>query len=194
MLDFVVNGDLGGRRNEFRVHTKERDLAIIMLIMGAGLKGSDVVNLDINDINLEGNFVIVRSRKSTRTVHFSDAISLAVGQYLSKRLDIIAEHGHDNALFLSLQGKRMCLNAVQKIIKKYSSAMFNDKDYLTVMALSLSFRNNVFDKTKNIPITSAASGNDKGYLYRSYQGAVDLYECHKGKEFAIKPSSQEGNM
>lgn len=43
MLDFVVNGNLGGRRNEYREHTRERDLAIIMLIMGAGIKGSDVV-------------------------------------------------------------------------------------------------------------------------------------------------------
>ena len=43
MLDFVVNGNLGGSRNEYREHTRERDLAIIMLIMGAGIKGSDVV-------------------------------------------------------------------------------------------------------------------------------------------------------
>ncbi len=194
MLDFVINGDLGGRRNEYRVHTKERDLAIILLIMGAGIKGSDVVNLDIDDVHLEGNYINVRTRKSVRMVYFSDYISRAVGQYLAKRLDLIAQYGDDNALFLSLQGKRICLRAVQKMIKKYSSAMFDDRDHLTGEALALSFRNNIFYRTKNIPITSAASGNVEEHLLKYYRGAVDLYECHKGKEFAIKPSSQEGNM
>lgn len=184
MLDFIINGDLGGRRNEYRIHTKERDLAIIMLIMGAGIKGSDLVNLNIDDVHLEGKFINVRSRRTTRTVFFSDTIARAVGQYLDIRLDIIARFGDDDALFLSLQGKRMCLRAVQKMIKKYSSAMFDYKDHLTAEAFSLSFRNNVFDASMNINITSAASGNDKYTVLRHYRPFIDRYECTKGTEFS----------
>ena len=49
MLDYVINGRLEGHAATFWKQTKERDLAIIMLIIGAGIKISDLVNLDINE-------------------------------------------------------------------------------------------------------------------------------------------------
>ena len=188
MLDFVVNGELSGHMNSYCKHTKERDLAIIMLIMGAGLKGSEVVNLDINDVDLQNNQIIVNSGKSSRTVFISQTISNAVSQYLNIRLDIIADEDDSEALFLSLQCKRICLRAVQKMVKKYSSAMFDGKHHLTPKALSLSFKNNVFEQTKNTRITSVATGNDQYTTLRRYRGLVDDYELKKGSEFDPKLS------
>ena len=183
MIDHVMNGHLGGRMDEYRVHTQKRDIAIILLIMGAGLKGSEVVNLNIEDVDIDDNSIIVRSRKSSRTVFVSDTISRSVGQYLEERLDIIAEAGDDNALFLSLQCKRMCLRAVQKMIRKYSSTLFEGKDHLTAESLHLSFRNNFFDKTMNVKHTAKATGTDEYYVLRRYRGAVEHHESVKGTEF-----------
>lgn len=53
LLDYVINGELDGRKSVFREYTKERDIAIILLIMGVGIKGSDVVN---NVFHQSGNY------------------------------------------------------------------------------------------------------------------------------------------
>ena len=115
MLDFVANGNLSGREANFREHTKERDLAIIMLIIGAGIKFSDLVNIDIDDIHLEDNSITLRSRKCQRTVYISNTVADALGKYLAQRLEIVAQLGDEQALFLSLQCKRIGVRGVQKI-------------------------------------------------------------------------------
>ncbi len=191
VLDFIANGKLGGKKDSYRQKTKERDLAIIILIIGAGLKVSDVVDLNIEDVNLESNYLIVHSRYTTRKVFFSDVISHAISQYLGKRLSIIAESGDDNALFLGIYGKRIGIRAVEIMIRKYSSAMFGEKDHLTGEALKLSFRNNVFDQTMNINLTSAATGNGRETVLRRYRPYIEQYEYHKGKEFAFRGNDQQ---
>lgn len=142
-----------------------------------------MVNLNIEDVDIDDNSIIVKSRKSSRTVFVSDTISRSIGQYLEERLDIIAEAGEDNALFLSLQCKRMCLRAVQKMIRKYSSTLFEGKDHLTAEALHLSYRDNFFDNTMNVKHTAIATGIDKYQVLRRYRGAVEQYESTKGTEF-----------
>ena len=183
MLDFVANGNLNGHAAAFQEHTKERDLAIIMLIMGAGIKVSDLVNLDINDVHLEDNSITVRNHKDCRTIFVSSTIACAVGRYLAKRLEIVVQYGDDLALFLSLQCKRICVRTVQKMIKKYSSAMFDGKHHLTGEALALSFRNNVFEQTKNIGITSKATGNDSFTVLDRYRSLIEQYENTKSHNF-----------
>ena len=186
LLDYVINGELDGRKSVFREYTKERDIAIILLIMGAGIKGSDVVNLDIGDLHLKERYITVRSRKSTREVFISDTIARAVSEYLEKRLDIIAEHGDDDALFLSLNYyRRICLRSVQKMVKKYSSAMFSDKASLTPTALRQSFRNNIFHQSGNVRLASAASGDSDEYVLQRYKAYLEQYECRKGRDFSV---------
>ena len=183
LIDWILKKDLGGRKNAFREHTRERDLAIILLLMGTGMKISAVVNLDINDLHLEDNSLTARIRKSERTIFFSDMISEAIGKYLEQRLQIIPERGDDTALFLSLQRKRICPRAVQKMIKKYSSAMFDGKDHLTAGSLNQSFRNNVFEQTSNINLTAEACGNARLTVLKRYRFFMEHHECRKGIKF-----------
>ena len=177
MLDFVMNGTLGGRKDKFHSHTKERDIAIVLLIMGAGIKASEAVELDIDDLHLDDGFIAVRSRKSVRTVFISDTVSEAVSKYLAKRLEIIPVHGNEAALFLSLQCRRICVRAVEKMIKEYSSAMFCGKDHLTPAALRQSFRNNLFYQA--ISMTSNACGNHRDTEWLRYRPVIEQYEHQK---------------
>jgi hypothetical protein len=61
--------------------------------------------------------------------------------------------------------------------------MFDGKHHLTGEALALSFRNNVFEQTKNIGITSNATGNNCFTVLDRYRYIIEDYECHKGIEF-----------
>ena len=183
MLDYIAYGKLDGRAAIYNAHTKDRDLAMILLIIGAGFKVSDLVNLDIDDIHLEDNSIELKTRKSRRTVYISDTIADAVDKYFTKRINIIAKHGDVLAFFLSLQGRRICARAIQNIIKKYSSAIFDGKHHLTGEALALSFQNNVFKQTKNIYLASAASGKANITVLDRYRPVIEQYSLHKGTEF-----------
>ena len=69
------------------------------------------------------------------------------------------------------------------MLKRYSEALFGKNNNLTSIAISLSFRNRLFDKTMNVKVISDIFGNDRYTIYRYYQALVEEYECHKGEEF-----------
>ena len=184
MLDIVSNGDLGGNKSRYQKHTKERDLAILLLILGAGINPGDVVKLNIDDLHLDENFITVRKRNKQRTVFVSDTISQAISRYLEKRLTVMPFNGDEAALFLSLQCKRICVRSIENMVKKYSSAMYEGKDHLTPYALKMSFRNNVFGSTMDAKITSTAAGNANKTVLLRYRAMIDEYACQKGREFS----------
>ena len=59
---------------------RNRDTAILALIMGAGLKASECVNLDISDIDLVHNCLIVKSRRAPNLIYFSPYITDALSR------------------------------------------------------------------------------------------------------------------
>ena len=168
IISFIANDSFDGRKGIFRKKTQTRDLAIIMLLYGAGLKISDVVNLNIEDVHLDTHTLLIKGRKKRREVYYSDTIALALGQYLSERLEVITEKGHDEALFISLQCKRISIRTIQQMIKKYSDAAFEGKTHLTSESLHQAFRDNIFTYSRNVALTSAICGIDIETLAQYY--------------------------
>ena len=99
IIDFISNGSLGGRKAAFQAKTCTRDAAIVLLIASTGIKVSELVELNIDDLHLDELYFTVKARKSQRMVYISESTAQAVGKYLDIRLDTIAEYGHDEALF-----------------------------------------------------------------------------------------------
>lgn len=183
MLEFVAKGSFDGFQGALQEHTRNRDLAIIMLIMGAGLKVTDCVELNISDLHLDEHYIEINRRKKKKNVYISDKISQTISNYLSERLHIVAVYGDDDALFLSLRCRRICTRTVQVMLKRYSEALFGKNNNLTSVAINLSFRDRLFDKTMNVKAISDIFDNDRYTIYKYYQALVDEYECHKGEEF-----------
>lgn len=114
--------------------------------MGAGIKVSECVNIDISDPYLESGYIIVKNRKSRRNVYISDYIVQSIIRYLIERLTIVPVCGHEEALFISLKYKRLCLRSVEKMLKKYSEAVFGTDNNVTAEALKQAFRNLIHGK------------------------------------------------
>ena len=87
--------------------TKERDLAIITLLLGTGIRVSELVGLDMNDVDFKNNGLhLIRKGRKEMTVYFGDEVSDALLQYIEgSRSKIIPREGHENALFYSMQRK-----------------------------------------------------------------------------------------
>ena len=122
LLEEVESGEkLTDRQKKWHAHTKIRDLAIITLLLGTGIRVSECVGINISDIDFETNGIkIFRKGGKESIVYFGDEVADTLDAYLDEREQIVAEEGHEDALFLSMQKKRITDRAIQNLVKKYS--------------------------------------------------------------------------
>lgn len=91
------------------------------LLLGTGIRVSECVGLDINDVDFKnGGIHIHRKGGKEVTVYFGSEVENALQDYLDERFGIIPEEGSEQALFLSMQRKRMNVRSVENLVKKYA--------------------------------------------------------------------------
>ncbi len=130
LLDIVESGEkLTKKEKAYHTKTKLRDVALITLLLGTGIRVSECVGLNINDIDFSTNGIkIIRKGGNEVIVYFGDEVRLALLEYLEARKKKIPLSGHENALFLSMQDKRLSVRSVQNIVKKYSKLVTSLKN------------------------------------------------------------------
>ena len=98
-----------------------RDRAMLKLLMDTGLKVSEVIGINIEDVNVKYGFVTCHGRKKDKTVKFSDDTGVILGRYLGEgRGSFIKNNNLDeNSLFLNCFGRRMTRQGFWKIYKEY---------------------------------------------------------------------------
>ncbi|WP_022774017.1 tyrosine-type recombinase/integrase [Butyrivibrio sp. AE2015] len=191
LLDFVSQGNLPSEEMiKYQNKLRSRDTAILSLIMGAGVKTSECVELNIQDLDLEHNCITIRSRREPSRISISSYIADVLSKYLVERLEIITFYGHDDALFLSLQKKRLGVRSIELLLKKYSSILFGDDHSIKATDMRNAFRTNVFTTSRNLFITSEMTGNTATTLLRTYTPFLECFEAEKGKDF--DPSNLQG--
>ncbi len=123
LLDTAEQGS-GMTKAQRRFHdsTKLRDVAILSLFLGTGIRISELVGIDLNDIDFSKNsFVVTRKGGNQETLAFGPEVAAALSDYLEVRNTVIPVTGHETAFFLSLQRKRITPRAVENLVKKYAS-------------------------------------------------------------------------
>lgn len=125
MLDAVVTGDkLTDKEKEYWKKTKLRDKAILLLFLTYGLRISELQQLNLSSFNFNrGEFLIYRKRGKESIMPLNHTVRKAVEEYLeSERADSdTVEPEHKDALFLSLQKRRMTERQIREMVKKYTS-------------------------------------------------------------------------
>ena len=125
MLDAVSTGvGLTGKEHDYWEKTKKRDKAILMLFITYGLRISELQQLNISSFNFNrGEFKIYRKRDKESVMPLNDSVTEVVLDYINNERpkdDQIVEE-HQDALFISLQGKRMTERSIRELSKKYTS-------------------------------------------------------------------------
>lgn len=93
-------------------------------MLGTGIRVSECVGIDISDVNFKNNGVKIRRKGGYEAViYFGEEVKLALFDYLEQRSNITPVEGHENALFLSMQNKRITVRAVENLVKKYASVV-----------------------------------------------------------------------
>ncbi|MCL1924602.1 MAG: tyrosine-type recombinase/integrase [Defluviitaleaceae bacterium] len=173
LLDSVEDGEnLTKTQKNYHSHTKIRDLAIITLLLGTGLRLSECIGIDINHINFEQNAILItRKGGNEDIVYFSQEVERALKDYLKERLEKKTAQGHENAFFLSMQNKRIGARTVQNLIKKYTK-IFNLKN-ISTHKLRSTYGTNLYRETGDIYLVAAVLGHKDVNTTRKHYATMD---------------------
>lgn len=174
LLDEVESGEnLTARQQMYHQRTKTRDLALLTLLLGTGIRVSECVGLDLDDIDFKNNGIKVHRKGGAEVmVYFGDEVMEALADYIEERKAITPVEGHTNALFLSLQNKRITVRAVEKLVKKYSKLVTNVKK-ITPHKLRSTYGTTLYQETGDIYLVADVLGHKDVNTTRKHYAALE---------------------
>lgn len=175
LLDYIEHcGDqLSGQKKLYHEKTKLRDLAIVTLLLGTGIRVSECVGLDVNDIDFKNNGIrVVRKGGSEMMVYFGDEVETALRNYLEERENITPIAGHENALFYSTQRRRIGVQAVENMVKKYAKEITTTKK-ITPHKLRSTYGTSLYKETGDIYLVADVLGHKDVNTTRKHYAAMD---------------------
>lgn len=176
LLDFVEHGgdELTGQKKVYYEKTKNRDLAIITLLLGTGIRVSECVGLDIQDVDFKNNGItVVRKGGNEMVIYFGEEVEHALKQYLyTTREAATPLPEHENALFLSTQRRRMGVQAVENMVKKYARQVTPNKK-ITPHKLRSTYGTTLYKETGDIYLVADVLGHKDVNTTKKHYAAID---------------------
>lgn len=176
LLDYVEHGgdNLTGQRKVYYEKTKNRDLAILTLLLGTGIRVSECVGLDLQDVDFKNNGIkVTRKGGNEMVVYFGVEVENALKTYMyTTRKATLPLPGHENALFLSTQRKRMGVQAVENMVKKYAREVTPNKK-ITPHKLRSTYGTALYKETGDIYLVADVLGHKDVNTTKKHYAAID---------------------
>lgn len=172
LLDQVEAGtNLTKKQMEYHNKNVIRDMAILTLLLGTGIRVSECVGIDIKDVDFNNGRVKIRRKGGYEdVVYFGEEVEKALKDYIIQREQIIPSDGHEEALFLSLQNKRISVRSVEILVKKYASNVSVKK--ITPHKLRSTFGTNLYQETGDIYLVADVLGHKDVNTTRKHYAAM----------------------
>ena len=173
-LDQVDSGEgLSNRQQAFHERTRLRDQALLTLMLGTGIRVSECVGLDLNDVDFNNDGIRIHRKGGKETaVYFSDEVEEALRDYLAERHQINPAEGHENAFFLSLQKKRISVRAVENLVKKYAQTVTTVK-HITPHKLRSTYGTSLYRETGDIYLVADVLGHSDVNTTKKHYAALE---------------------
>ncbi|MCD8120231.1 MAG: tyrosine-type recombinase/integrase [Lachnospiraceae bacterium] len=174
LLDEVESGEnLTERQKKFHEKTKMRDLTIMTLLLGTGMRVSECVGIDIQDIDPNNYAVKIRRKGGYEfIVYLSDEVYHVIEKYMIQRKKMKPVAGHEDALFLSLQNKRINVRTVENLVKKYAQLVTTMK-HITPHKLRSTYGTNLYRETGDIYLVADMLGHKDVNTTKKHYAATD---------------------
>lgn len=175
LLDYIEHGgdDLTGQKKVYYEKTKDRDLALVTLLLGTGVRVSECVGLDIEDVDFKNNGIkVTRKGGNEMVVYFGPEVEKALKNYLEVRKNIVPVEGHEHALFYSTQRKRIGVQAVENLVKKYARQVTTTKK-ITPHKLRSTYGTALYQETGDIYLVADVLGHKDVNTTKKHYAALD---------------------
>lgn len=174
LLDVVESGEnLTARQQIYHEKTKKRDLAILTLLLGTGIRVSECVGLDLDDVDFKNNGIKIHRKGGAEViVYFGDEVRQALLGYIEERNQIEALDGSTNALFLSLKKSRINVRSVENLVKKYAKLVTSLKN-ITPHKLRSTYGTALYRETGDIYLVADVLGHKDVNTTKKHYAAIE---------------------
>ena len=124
-IDSIYDGaGLTGKQIAHHNKVRDRDVALVLLLLDTGMRISELHNSNIRDVDFKTCAIrIIRKGGKTQTLYFSDETKERLLYYLQQR-NAICKYNEKSPLFSSTDDKRLSIQAIESLFKKYQRAIF----------------------------------------------------------------------
>ena len=157
-----------------------RDKAMLEFAYATGMRVTEIISLNVEDLDLENEAVICKSDRRTRTIPLGRMSINAIKEYLEKSRAILVKSENEKALFVNLNGKRLTRQGFWKIIKFYQEQAHIEKD-ITPHTLRHSFATHLLQNGAELKAIQSMLGHSdisSTQVYMKFQNA-ELSEIYK---------------
>ncbi|MCH5268119.1 MAG: tyrosine-type recombinase/integrase [Lachnospiraceae bacterium] len=176
LLDLVEHAGehMTGRKKAAYEKNKLRNIAIFTLFLGTGIRVSECVGLDIEDVDFRENRIrIMRKGGKEEYVYFGDEVRRALQDYIEiTREQIQPLKGHEHALFYSIQRRRICIQAIENLVNEYASQITSFK-HITPHKLRSTYGTTLYRETGDIYLVAEVLGHNDVNTTRKHYAALD---------------------
>lgn len=173
MLKSAETGDgLTDHQLAYQKNTAIRDVALLTLFMGTGIRISELVGLNVDDLFFENNsFIVTRKGGNRAILYFTDEVKTELEKWLAYRKTIDGLSKNEKALFVSLLNRRISVRAVQNLVKKYAKVVTPLK-HITPHKLRSTFGTKLYRETGDIYVVADYLGHKDINTTKKHYAAI----------------------
>ena len=176
LLELVEHGGdhLSGMKKVYYEKNKQRNIAIFTLFLGTGIRVSECVGLDIEDVDFKNNRIrIIRKGGKEEYVYFGEEVANALKSYITEeRVLVKPREGHEHALFYSIQKRRISVQAIENLVNEYTSQITSFK-HITPHKLRSTYGTALYQQTGDIYLVAEVLGHNDVNTTRKHYAAMD---------------------
>lgn len=175
LLDEAESGEkLTARQKAMHKQTQIRDMAILTLLLGTGIRVSECVGLNLDDVDFDNNALrVIRKGGNEALVYFGDEVEKALLEYIQgPRKEEQTKNGHENALFISMNHTRITPRSVERLVKKYARLVTTVKK-ITPHKLRSTFGTALYQETGDIYLVADTLGHKDVNTTKKHYAALD---------------------
>lgn len=135
-----------------------RDKAMLEFAYATGMRVTEIISLDITDVNINEGFVICRNSEKQRTIPLGGISVKALKEYLEKARPVLIKDENEKALFVNINGKRLTRQGFWKIVKYYKEQAHITKD-ITPHVLRHSFATHLLQNGADLKAIQSMLGH-----------------------------------
>ncbi|MGL5314246.1 MAG: tyrosine-type recombinase/integrase [Peptostreptococcaceae bacterium] len=172
-IDILTEEEIDSLLNFPKLTTPKqiRDKAIFEVLYGTGIKVSELIEMDIGDVDLEMDYIYCNICKNQRVIPLSDITKIYLEKYIKEARPELIGVG-ENALFVSSLGQRFTRQGLWKLIKKYAN-LANINKNINPSMLRHSFAIHLLNEGANVAVVSKILGNSNLSSLQSYVNHIN---------------------
>lgn len=166
--------------------TNNRDNAIIGLFLSTGIRVSECQGLDLDDLDfIEKRITVVRKGGKSSFIYLNDEICTLLLDYINgERSHLMQGYPDERALFVSNRHSRMCVKAIENVVKKYTKEVTGTDKY-TPHKLRSTYGTGLYQVTGDIRLVADVLGHSSINTTAKHYAAVE--EMHRKEAAKVDP-------